>query len=423
MMIVVEYPVHPTLESLSHAVKSWVEDGNGSPLARWMGRELDSDGVPTRLAIADWHRCLEILAAGRRQVGDWPPESEEAIAGLLLATLRLARPDGSPSMHAVGPRFNPPAWAPADWVGWYRGTGIARVLGWWFTPGRRETAPPPLPAWSAPDRVLAMLRADWLTDGDFLAVDHRDAQSPCRFELRGRGRTWLGPEWGDDMTGPEGSGSRPRPVRWVTGSAADLLEWSHRVDGVRVTRSALLMRGRRLALFSILAEGREATWGADPTMRLAMPPLVAAGPIKESRALVLTEPGRRGAAQALPVALPCLPYPTERGSFRAVDGALVLRQRPAGRRCWLPLLISWDPDRHRKPVNWRVLTVSERSRAVGPDRAFAARVSWGRHETYVVYRSLGPPARRAFLGHQTAARFLIAGFDEDGDLTPIFTVE
>ena len=50
-------------------------------------------------------------------------------------------------------------------------------------------------------------------------------------------------------------------------------------------------------------------------------------------------------------------------------------------------------------------------------------MSWGRDETYVVYRSLGPPARRAFLGHQTAARFLIGEFDTDGDLKPILTVE
>ena len=165
------------------------------------------------------------------------------------------------------------------------------------------------------------------------------------------------------------------------------------------------------------------TWGADPILLLTMPPAVVAGPVKESRALALAEPGRRGAAQVLPIALPCLPYPTDRGSFPATEGALSLRQAPAGRRCWLPLLVSWDPERHRKPPNWRILTVSEKSRAVGADRAVAVRVSWGRDETYVIYRSLGPPAPRAFLGHQTAARFLVAEFDSDGDFKPIFTVE
>ncbi len=434
---------HPTLvESLSVAVGRWVEGGNPGPLGRWLARELDADGVPRRLAIRDWPRCLEVLA-GSWRAGGWPPGCEGPIAGFVLAALRFTRPDGSRCFSTAEPRDEAEAWLPGNWADRFRGTGIARVIRWWFDSRSRsgsrsrsrsaETAPPPLPAWSAPDRVLAILRPDWLPDGDFLAVDHRDPRSPCGFELRGAGRTWLGPEWGETSAGVEvdagggsdrvGPASRPRPSRWVTSSAADLVEWTDRRDGVRVTRSALLLRGRRLALISTLAERRDSRWDADPTLRLTIPPAVAAGLIKDSRALALAEPGRRGAAQVLPIALPCLPYPTDRGSFRAVEHDLILRLAPAGRRCWLPLLVSWDPERQRKPLNWRVLTVSERARAVGPDRAFAARVSWGRDETYVVYRSLGPPAPRTFLGHQTAARFLVAGFTSDGDLRPILSVD
>jgi hypothetical protein len=299
-------------------------------------------------------------------------------------------------------------------------------LHWWygFKSNRTKTAPPPLPAWSASDRVLAVLRPDWSTTGDFLVVDHREAGSPCRFELFGSGRSWLGPEWGEGVSSPNGPASRPRPSRWLTSAAADLIEWSYRVNRVRVTRSALLFRARRLALFSLLVDkGPEPTRDLEPALRLAMPPTVTAGPLPASRALVLTESGRRGAAQAVPIVLPCRLYPTDRGSFGAQDGELLLRQTPNGRRCWLPLLVSWDADRHRKTLDWRVLTVTERSRPVSPDRAIASRVSWGRNETYVFYRSLGPPARRTFLGHQTAARFLVADFTEDGDLKPILTVE
>jgi hypothetical protein len=254
-------------------------------------------------------------------------------------------------------------------------------------------------------------------------VDHREIGSPCRLELFGNGRTWLGPEWGEGVSGPNGPAARPRPSRWLTSAAADLIEWSYRVDRVRVTRSAVLLRGRKLALFSILAEAPEPTWGVEPVLRLGIPTGITAGPIKASRALILTGSGRRGAAQAVPIALPCRPYPTDRGSFGAQDGEILVRQSPIGRRCWLPLLVSWDADRHRKTLDWRVLTVTERSRPVPADRAFAARVSWGRDETYVIYRSLGPPARRTFLGHQTAARFLVADFTEDGDLKPILNVE
>jgi hypothetical protein len=151
--------------------------------------------------------------------------------------------------------------------------------------------------------------------------------------------------------------------------------------------------------------------------------MVAAAPLEACRAVGLTAPKRRGSVHVLPIGLPCLDYPTDRGQFLVEGRELVLNQASPGRRCWFPLLVSWDPDRHRKTLRWRVLTVSERARATPADRAFAARVSWGRDETYVVYRSLGPPAPRAFLGHQTRARFLVAQFTTSGDVKPILSVE
>ena len=117
-----------------------------------------------------------------------------------------------------------------------------------------------------------------------------------------------------------------------------------------------------------------------------------------------------------------LAYATDRGKFQTEGDALVLNQTAMGRRSWLPLLVSWDSLRNRRDVNWRILTVSERSQIVSPDRAFAVRVSWGRHETYVIYRSLGPPAIRAFLGHQTRARFLIGLFTPEATVEPILEV-
>jgi hypothetical protein len=173
---------------------------------------------------------------------------------------------------------------------------------------------------------------------------------------------------------------------------------------------------------SVLVENRSVSGPGFP-VRWSLPPTIAAAPMENCRALVLTEPNRRGSAQVLPIGLPCLAYPTDRGRFQFEGRELVLSQAPRGCRSWLPLLVSWDSARHRKTIHWRVLTVSERSRVVRPDRAFAARVSWGRDESYVVYRSLGPPASRAFLGHHTQARFLFGQFTTDGDVKPILTLE
>ncbi len=325
---------HCIVENLSRAVEIWVGQERAGLLIRWLNRELDAEGGPIRLRIAELHECIEILGGSRRKGRDWPEGWDERVTGLILAALRFARPDGGPSMSFDGRATDPAcAWRSADWSGWYGGTGIGRVLGWWLDPKSKEQAPPPLPAWSSPDRVLAVLRADWLATGDFLAVDHRDGRVPCRFELFGGGRSWLGPTW----IGPEdGSSTRSRPKTWITGSVADLAEWSYRVGDNRITRSALLLRGRRLAMLSVLVEGRASSTELGPTMRLTLPPSITAAPLEGSRAVALSEPNRRGSAQVLPIGLPCLPYATDRGRFQVEGRELALTQASGGRRSGSP---------------------------------------------------------------------------------------
>jgi len=55
--------------------------------------------------------------------------------------------------------------------------------------------------------------------------------------------------------------------------------------------------------------------------------------------------------------------------------------------------------------------------------AFAVRVSWGRDDTLVIYRSLGPSAPRSFLGYQTKARFLLGRFTNEGNVEPLLSVD
>jgi hypothetical protein len=282
-----------------------------------------------------------------------------------------------------------------------------------------EHPPGALAAWASRNRVLAVLRADGRATADFLAIDHRHARSDCRIELFGAGRSWLGPLWTVD--GEAGTTPRPRPQAWISTSAAALAEWSSRAGVLRLTRSIVLLRARRLALLAVLVE-RSSRLSQGHEVRVSLPPAVMAMPDKDSRAFRLLEPKKRGSALVLPIGLPCAAYATDRGQFQTEGDALVLNQTAMGRRSWLPLLVSWDSLRNRGDVCWRILTVSERSRIVSPDRAFATRVSWGRHETYVIYRSLGPPAIRAFLGHHTRARFLVGLFTSDGTVDPILEV-
>ena len=50
-------------------------------------------------------------------------------------------------------------------------------------------------------------------------------------------------------------------------------------------------------------------------------------------------------------------------------------------------------------------------------------MAWGTTESLIIYRSLARPALRAFLGHQTEARFLVGLFTREGDVHPLLTVE
>lgn len=158
-------------------------------------------------------------------------------------------------------------------------------------------------------------------------------------------------------------------------------------------------------------------------MTLSLPDGIVASAVEASRSKRLSREGKRTTVQILPIALPSLPYQSDRGELTTANGSLVLEQSSQGKRCWLPLLVSWSAQRNRRPLQWRVLSVSEKSKNVPSSRAFAARVSWGRDESYVIYRSLGKPAARAFLGYQTSARLFIGLFRPDGSVEPLIQVD
>jgi hypothetical protein len=424
------------------AVDAWVRRGTAAPLARWLGQALDGQGIPLRLAVAAWADVLALMDEARRDRPEgWPDTLDAPIEALLLATIRFTRATGA----AV---FTDPE-EPHDatraalyrlWAARLSEPGLTTVLDRWFPPprgreprrrGRRRVpapAPPPLPAWSSAQRPLAILRANWSEHGDFLAIDHRRPGSTSLVELTGLGQVWLGPTWAADdplaQSGlADGRSSPPRLRTWLTNSAADLAEWSFRSRGARVTRTVLLLRGRRIALLADQVDGVRPGAPASAGWHIAVPPGVESAPTTGTTAWTLAP--RRGSPRArlVPLALPCLGGTPDRGTFTRAGRTLHLSQPCRGRRAWLPVLASWDPIRNRQAIHWRMLTVAENSRVCPPDRAFAARVTWGRSETLVIYRSLGPPALRSLLGHQTRARMLVALFGSDGTVTPILTLD
>ena len=70
-----------------------------------------------------------------------------------------------------------------------------------------------------------------------------------------------------------------------------------------------------------------------------------------------------------------------------------------------------------------LLTVTERSRRIPAEAAFACRIAWGTAESLLIYRSLAAPERRAFLGYQTTCRLFMGLFTAKGDVEPILEIE
>jgi hypothetical protein len=412
-------------EDLARAVDAWKDRGDASPLESWLGRELDEPGNPGRLPLAEWADALGLLARARASRADWPRGLDGRLTAFLRMLLRFSRPDGrTATLEADQPA---PASPRAYWkalAAAFPEPDVARVLDWWF-PGRDvEPVPPPLPAWSSPDSALAILRADWTPRGDLVAFDQREESPVARFEVFGSGVSWLGPRWRTtDAAGTEPTtASKATPSAWLTSSSADVAEWTFQAGDLRVTRLALMLRGRRAAILADLIEGGPA--GEAREMRLAVPEGRTVEAVSGSNALLLRPAAPARSAQVIPIGRPVEALASDgRLTYDASTREIRLVQSPSGGRAWLPLLVSWDHARNKKALGWKPLTVAEQGKACSPETAWAARVSWAKAETFVIYRSLGPAARRSFLGFSTTARFLIGRFTPEGDVDVIATLD
>jgi hypothetical protein len=345
-----------------------------------------------------------------------PPDSVARIEGLFEWLVHVSRPDAS---IVFGPHGRESARAVRlrKWASLSSDPALASVVRRWFpaSPGTNSSlVSPPLPAYSDEDRVLAILRPDWTTEGDWVAVDHRARGDDSRIEVASGGNPWLIGSW-RSLDRPDSTSPGPtRPTSWSTGAYADALEWTFRAGPSKITRTAVLLRYRQIALLAQQEDGPAAATG----FRVGLAKGTTPSPLSDQRAWSL---GRsRSKASLIPLALPALPYVTERGSFTVEAGEAVLRQTSEGRRRWLPLVISWG----KSPVHWRVVTVTEKSKVCPSDVAFGARLSWGTgQDGLLIYRSLGRPALRVVLGHQTRARFLIGRFTPDGNVVPLLSLD
>ena len=216
----------------------------GKVLADRSVAEIDGDGVPTIRPVPEW---LDHPGLGGTLD---TPETR-----WLQAVLRFSRADGSSVFGPIG-RSADRLKALEAWADRLGDPSLSAVVDRW-RPSRSTTAslptPPPLPSDSRTDRTLAILRSDWDPKGELVAIDHRQPGDSSLLEVASRGKTWLGPTWTSSTV--EGKFTRSKPTHWSSGTFAHCVEWSYKVGRSRVTRVAVLLRGRSMALLGQEVDG------------------------------------------------------------------------------------------------------------------------------------------------------------------------
>lgn len=128
----------------------------------------------------------------------------------------------------------------------------------------------------------------------------------------------------------------------------------------------------------------------------------------ETREAILS--GTRDRALVMPLSLPEWRSDPRVGSLSCADGALDLRQSNRGASLVAPLFFDLKRRRFAGQRTWRQLSVGEDRQVQPPDRAVGYRVHVG-DKQWIVYRSLTPRGNRSLLSHNLSTEFLVARFE------------
>ncbi|WZO96721.1 hypothetical protein EP7_003726 [Isosphaeraceae bacterium EP7] len=220
---------------------------------------------------------------------------------------------------------------------------------------------------------------------------------------------WLGADW------PSPPGSSPAQLLWSKSSAeVAAADWSVSIGQTRVIRTIAVLRRFKVALIAEQVEQGHGEW----SISFPLPAGSVARKIHEKPSILVEREGALGFGQILPLSLECRDDAGCLDRFDVRSGNLTMTRTLQGGVSYSAILIAWGRPRSTSPATWTPLTVTEQARECPGTRAFAVRASWGKDQ-FVVYRSLAEPTLRAFLGHQTSAKFLMGRFTPTGTVQPI----
>lgn len=404
-------------------------DGDGSPHAELLSR------LP--LWLAPFIRAT--LWAERFQTELWTDEERRRLSLVLERSIPLCRPNGLLALsngHAIPalPLFEAAAktlslTGPAE--------KLLRVLKTHPKPSAVRKRPAGdvqiMPSVQSDWACFAMLRSDWSTHADSLAIAHH--QPVPQLDVAALGRAVLHGGWGfalqigDAMIEPASEWSCSC---WASDPDADYLELQMQgPGGLRVERQILLSRQDHFLLLADSIRGAKSVTkslaGSSDEHRIhlksALP--LAEGVTAEADRLsreIRLKAGKL-TVRVFPLALADDRVQSSPHEFSLDGQNLVLRQIGVGNGLYAPLLFDWHPARTRQPALWRTLTVTEAGKVVGRDIAAGHRLQLGKFQL-LTYRGLAAAAAaRAVLGHHTWHESVIARVDRHGDVDPIMKVE
>jgi hypothetical protein len=404
-------------------------------LRKELAARTDSDGTPHAeitpilpLWIAPLIRCTQAAAAFDAQL--WSVDDAQLVSDVCERATGMSRGDGRlaltnglavdplPVLSAAAIQFE---WTPAN-PAWICLRGLQQGAKGKTTRKTRTEGALVMPSTQSDWSRLAVLRSDWTTSADSVAIAHH--QPIPQLDVTLGGLPYLHGAW-DLQVSLDGS-----PVElaeewscacFETDPDADYVELQMIGPGkLRVERMLLLSRTERFLLIVDSISGVRQR-SIDYSARLPLAPEVTAEADRLTREWSLTCQKRK--ARLFPLAQPQQKVDSTPHRVALEGDGLRFEQQVQGNGLLSPVVIDWHPDRKTKPAEWRRLTVSEDGHSVGADIAGGFRWRAGASQ-WLLYRSLKRPVTpRAVLGHHTNNETVIARFDAQGDVDPLLLIE
>jgi len=269
---------------------------------------------------------------------------------------------------------------------------------------------------------LACLRNGWEAECDSIVVNYNGEFPQIDFSVLGR--TLFRGNWGLAIH-VDGKPVEVKPqwtaICWNSDHDSDYLEIQQTfASGGRIERQVWLSRTSH---FAILADSLSGFTGEriEYTSRLPLAAGAEQHPDNGDRETrIKCGPTL---ARVFPLYLPQDRLYSTPGGCGLFRDELVMKQVAGGSGLYAPVLLDWHPDRRRKAVQWRQLTVTEDGRILRGETAAGFRAKLGNQHllAYRRLRNAGEP--HTLLGFQTLDESVIGSFDKHGDVTPLLMVK